>query len=235
MGTSQERIIRWVIWVKLFEYGTWLASKTGSGASDTKWVAAILSNMFTSSSFDSSLRGDPDFSCTDFAFPAWTKNRSPLSRSVWSRCLRNCPNRSNQGPPSSLSSRRHVKSLGGFEPPWGRVTCGYLDISIFTTLLLLLEEQMLPMVTSCFIPLISTFSEIVSTFTASACNSDLGWKVDSVKKSDKICVRKTFNYSSCPVVKSPPEPASHISRRLGACFSFLVFVCGRFLFNRPFS
>ena len=38
---------------------------------------------------------------------------------------------------------------------------------------------------------------------ASACNSDLGWKVDSVKRSDKICVRKTFNYSSCPVVKSP--------------------------------
>ena len=71
--------------VEWFEYDTWLASKTGSGASDTKWVAAILSNMFTSSSFDSSLRGDPDFSCTDFAFPAWTQNRSPLSRSVWER------------------------------------------------------------------------------------------------------------------------------------------------------
>ena len=52
------------------------------------------------------------------------------------------------------------------------------------------------MVTWCFIPLISTSSEIVSTFTASACNSELGWKVDSVKKSDKICARKTFNYSS---------------------------------------
>ena len=163
------------------------------------------------------------------------KNNHEHLNDTWSRCLRNCPNKSNQGPPSSLSSRRHVKSLGGFEPPWGIVTCGHLDISKFTTLLLLLEEQMLPMVTSCFIPLISTFSEIVSTFTASACNSDLGWKVDSVKRSDKVCVRKTFNYSSCPVVKSPPEPASHISRRLGACFSFLVFVCGRFLFNRPFS
>ena len=124
------------------------------------------------------------------------KNNNEHLNDTWSRCLRNCPNRSNQGPPSSLSSRRHVKSLGGFEPPWGIVTCGYLDISKFTTLLLLLEEQMLPMVTSCFIPLISSSSEIVSTFTASACNSYLGWKVDSVKKSDKICVRKTFDYSS---------------------------------------
>ena len=170
-------------------YITWLANTTGWGASETRWTAAVFSKVFTNSSLKSSLAfwvGAPtNFSWRALALSARTQNSNPCSSSVWitkyyhsltflkrrtwSLCRRNCRKRSNQGPSSSRSSSRHARSLGGLEPPWKEET---LNIIIhtkfeFTTLLLLLfEEHILPMVTSCFIPQSPASSKVVNIIAA---------------------------------------------------------------------